>query len=121
MLGALAQGEARMPWLLACTSSSSSMRSASSTSGMSLPLAAMLGRQLQRMPCEGEASTRSMAWLATPGPARPHLRAPRAYRDAAVAQGADDGFGILAAVIDDQQADGDVVRVLHALLPNLRI
>ncbi len=49
------------------------------------------------------------------------LRTPRAYRDAAVAQRADDGFGILAAVIDDQQADGDVVRVLHALLPNLQI
>ncbi|KAG1211470.1 hypothetical protein G6F35_010481 [Rhizopus arrhizus] len=49
------------------------------------------------------------------------LRAPRAHRDATVAQGADDGFGILAAVIDDQQADGDVVRVLHALLPNLQI
>ncbi|MNI17349.1 hypothetical protein D3C73_707170 [compost metagenome] len=49
------------------------------------------------------------------------LRAPWAHGDAAVAQGADDGFGVLAAVIDDQQADGDVVRVLHALLPNLQI
>ncbi len=49
------------------------------------------------------------------------LRAPRAYRNAAVAQGADDGFGVFAAVIDNQQADGDVVRVLHALLPNLQI
>jgi len=49
------------------------------------------------------------------------LRPPGAHRDAAVAQGADNGFGVFAAVINDQQADGDVVRVLHALLPNLRI
>ena len=58
------RARARMPWLLACTSSSSSMRSASSTSGMSLPLAAMCwAASCSGMPCDGEASTRSMAWL----------------------------------------------------------
>ncbi len=48
------------------------------------------------------------------------LRARRAHGNAAVAQHADDGFGVLAAVIHDQQADGNVIRVLHSLLPGLQ-
>ncbi|MNV13299.1 hypothetical protein D3C71_1039330 [compost metagenome] len=48
------------------------------------------------------------------------LGARRAHGDAAVAQRADDGFSVLPAVIHDQQADGDVIRVLHSLLPGLQ-
>ncbi|KAG0934879.1 hypothetical protein G6F31_016027 [Rhizopus arrhizus] len=48
------------------------------------------------------------------------LRAPRAHRDATVAQGADDGFGILAAVIDDQQADDTRCAPNRPCAPPLR-